>query len=548
MNFIYKSIITSLFLTQLLFAQSVDLKLLKDAVIFRDNRLYQVSKDGALKLVEADFDLGSSKISKNGDIRLDGGQRIKLKNGEAFTKKGDLVVMEEAVFKMQGYLFKDKKISFLKEGTFQEINENVVFANGLQLTPTGRLYLKDSTYTQLKEGDFLSLNGELVKRKEEFMQLDGVLMRENKMIKFDNGKGSWLFTDYNATGNRIGTDGVLTTKDGNRINLTDGEYVNTKGEIFFLKSDLLQNIITKRDGKMVLVSEGKIKLIDSVHTFKDSLTLSPGGLLTLANGGKLMLREGDILSIEGLLMISKGVKLDSKAQEARALVDHFVFKHGKVLMVKDGEPSIISKELILPNGNKLSKHGHVVRKDGSKFVLKDGEKIDMKGDLMANVNDKPVEVKPIEAPKADPKPTSVPTDEGPKINNGYLVMREGMMYLVNAGVTNPMTEDITFSDKSQIKKSGDYKSADGKTSKLGNGDRISMSGKILPKERPVLSNYITMRKGKMYVVIERKPKSVDADYVLDDITITPKGLLIKKDNKKQVKEGEQYDFNGELVK
>ncbi len=548
MNIIYKTFLLIFLFTQLLFAQTSDLKILKEGVIFRDNRLYQIAKDGSLKIVEADFDLGSTKVSKTGDIRLDGGQRIKLKNGEAFTKKGELVVMEEAVFKMQGYFFKDKKITLVKEGSYQDISDNILFENGLKLSPLGRLYLKDSTFTQLKEGDFIGLTGELVKRKEELMQLDGVLMRENRLIKFDNGKGSWLFTDYNATGNRIGTDGVLTTKDGNKFNLTDGEYINTKGEVFFLKSDLLQELITKRDGKMVIITGGKPKLIDSIYTFQNGMVLLPGGLLTLADGGKFMLREGDIISTEGQLMISRGVKLDAKAAEDRAAIDHFVFKHGKVLMVKDGEPSIISKELTLPNGNKLGKHGHVIRKDGSKFMLKDGEKMDTKGELMGVATVKPIENKPTTdvTPKEEPKPSNL--DKGPKITNGYLVMRGGVMYLVNEGASIAMTEDLTLGDNSVVKKSGDYKSADGKISKLTNGDRISMSGKILPKERPQLSNYITMRKGKMYVVIERKPKSVESDYVLDDLTITPKGIIIKKDKQTQVKEGEQYDFNGELVK
>lgn len=61
--------------------------------------------------------------------------------------------------------------------------------------------------------------------------------------------------------------------------------------------------------------------------------------------------------------------------------DMYVFKNGKVWLVKSGNVTELTKDATLPNGAVVKTNGQVVSKDGQTVALKDGQYIDVDGNI-----------------------------------------------------------------------------------------------------------------------------------------------------------------------
>lgn len=73
------------------------------------------------------------------------------------------------------------------------------------------------------------------------------------------------------------------------------------------------------------------------------------------------------MTMKGDYYVGRGAKLDAKMAENRGLNDHLIFRDGRVMIVKNGEPELLLKDLTMPNGSKVFKHGHVSYKRGQQI-------------------------------------------------------------------------------------------------------------------------------------------------------------------------------------
>lgn len=62
--------------------------------------------------------------------------------------------------------------------------------------------------------------------------------------------------------------------------------------------------------------------------------------------------------------------------------DGVMIQNGKVLLVKNGQKTILDRDLTLSNGTKIMSDGTWFKKDGTKVTLKEGQHIDMAGNLI----------------------------------------------------------------------------------------------------------------------------------------------------------------------
>jgi len=62
--------------------------------------------------------------------------------------------------------------------------------------------------------------------------------------------------------------------------------------------------------------------------------------------------------------------------------DGVMMQNGKVMQMKNGQTTTLSKEVTLSNGTKITTDGTCIKKDGSKMMLKEGQHMDMSGNMI----------------------------------------------------------------------------------------------------------------------------------------------------------------------
>ena len=77
----------------------------------------------------------------------------------------------------------------------------------------------------------------------------------------------------------------------------------------------------------------------------------------------------------------------------KSFPDGVMMQNGKIMMVKNGQLTVLDHEMTMSNGTKIMGDGTYIKKDGTRIKLKDGQHIDMSGNLKIN-NDKNMYIVP----------------------------------------------------------------------------------------------------------------------------------------------------------
>ena len=538
-------------------AQNPDCKIYKDGVIMRDGKLFTFDKAGTLIPLEEDKELSNgTKLLKNGDYKTAAGVKSKLKNGEILSAKGDLLVMSDNVVKIEGASMKNSKVWIVKDGASTLVEAPSDFGDGLKAAADGTITLKDGSSLVIKEGELVTSKGDLVLKKDDIFTMDGVAIRGGKVMKWDLGKYVPVIMDMNlgTSGSKINPTGLVTNKDGSTMKLTEGTMINTKGELAFAKSDLLTDGVFKRDGKMMLIEKGKVSMLSSEYALATGNKVTPEGFVLFAGTEKMALRDGEMVLPSGEIILLKAGKVDGKSIDERKISDHFIFRSGKMMLVKDGEPQILQQDMTFASGNKLLKHGHISKKDGTKHILKEGEKLDMEGNFI------------IDKSKSD-------FDE-----KNHIAMKMGKMVVIKDGKEMAMTSEMLMPDWSRIYADGTVEKQNGTKTKMKEGERFNMEGEAMSKLNtgytgaPIVAStnktatstaiatttapattqtVIVLKTGKMVIQMGAKEIPMSKERILNNGTkIMTEGTVLKKDGSSfKLKEGEKVDYNtGEMVK
>ncbi len=540
-------------------AQNSECKVFKDGVVMKDGKLFTFDKTGTMIPVEEDKELSNGiKISKTGDYKTATGTKSKLKNGELLTSKGDMMILADYTVKIEGATLKDGKVWISKDGASTLVENPADFGDGLKADANGTITLKDGSSFVLKEGELVTSKGELIRKKDDIFTMDGVAIRGGKPMKWDGSKYVPLITDLNlgTSGSKVNALGVVTNKDGSTLKLSEGTLINTKGEMAFTKSDLLSDGVFKRDGKMMLLSKGKVSFLTADYPLTAGGKVTTDGNLVLSESEKMALRDGEIVLPSGEIIFLKGGKVDAKAVDERKTTDHYIFRGGKMMLVKEGEPQILQQDITFANGTKLLKHGHVTKKDGAKHVLKEGEKLDIDGNFIVDKSKNDYDEK------------------------NHIALKMGKMIQVKDGKDIPMTSEVLMPDWSKIYPDGTVEKQNGTKTKMKEGERFNMEGAAMAKlntgytgpmvasttkttaattttttatTTPPAANQTTiaLKTGKLVIQMGTKEVPMSKERLLNNGTkILVDGTVNRKDGTSfKMKEGDKIDYNtGEPVK
>ena len=544
-------------------AQNSECKVFKDGVVMRDGKVFTFDKNGTMIPLEEDKELSNGiKVSKTGDYKTASGTKSKLKNGELLTAKGDMVILSDYTVKFEGASLKDGKVYVSKDGATTAVESPTDFGEGLKANADGTIELKDGSSIVLKEGELVTPKGELIRKRDDVFAMDGVAIRGGKPMKWDGSKYVPLITDMTIgnSGAKVNSQGVLTNKDGSTIKLNEGTILNTKGEMAFAKSDMLTEGVFKRDGKMMQLSKGKVSVLTTDYALASGAKVTPEGNLVLNESDKMALRDGEMVLPNGELILLKGNKVEAKAMDERKTSDHYIFRNGKMMFVKDGEPQILQQDVTFANGSKLLKHGHVTKKDGAKHVLKEGEKLDLEGNFIVDRSKSEYDEK------------------------NHIVLKMGKMVQVKDGKDIPMTSEVLMPDWSKIYPDGTVEKQSGTKTKMKEGERFNMEGEAMAKlntgytgpgpvtastnKAPVTTattttttattttpattqTLITMKASKLVIQMGAKEIPMSKERLLNNGTkIQTDGTVTRKDGSNfKMKDGDKVDYNtGEPIK
>jgi hypothetical protein len=521
----------------LLKAQQNDQKLMRDGVILREGKTYKIEKDGSTSplLAEIEFSNGA-KISKYGDITFANGLKTKLREGEVMLKNGSFGILQNRLRMLSGYIKREGKMLEILPGELRpiDVEKNILDSN--RLTADGKYYFgKSGKYIQIAENEVLTLKGEI------FLNTDGalspesfVLKRDGLVIKAVNNKmaiieGEYLFPN----GTKVNDKGFVTMKEGVNFSLKNGEKLNSKGELFLNNEMLFSNGIIKKDGLLYLLKDGKLTVLNEDYVLDTTRITVNGIVVTGTKQQKFIMREGDVVGLDGKLMLATTPCAEgSKNKKSRFVLDHVTFKQGKVFIIKDAETSLLTNDITLTNGSKILKIGQVVKPNGSRILMHEGQRIALTGDELP-----------------DEKP-----EESVNSDKNYLTMLHGRMWLVTDGKPATLKEDYNINNKMVVKTDGIVLKTDGSKFLLKEKDRISFEGQLIPLEKRTIpgqlpNEYYIMKMGKMWSVIDGKPTKLEKDIITKEGTkVLLDGTIVKKDKQRFVlKENEKVDAKGEII-
>lgn len=514
-----------------------DLKLLKDGVLMRDGKLYKIDKDGSLALFTTEYDFGNGvRLNKGGELTFSTGLKTKLHEGEVLLKNGTLGVFQNRIKQFSGYILKDGKMLEILPNDLRSFEGDKIILDSNKLTSTGKYFIgKSGKFIQLSEDEVVTLNGEVFfKTDETSAQESYVIKRDAVVIKAVNNKmaivdGEYLFPN----GMKVTAQGVVSTKEGLSFSLKSGEKLNSKGELFLNGENLYSNGLTKKDGLVYLLKDGKVSPVNDEFV-ADSVHVSSKGIITYGNKPeKFVMKEGDVVSLDGKLMVaSAGCAEGGKTKKDRFILDHVLYKEGKLFIVKDAEASLLLKDINLMDGSKILKIGQIIKPNGSKILLHEGQRIALTGE---------------ELPDEKPEETSNP-------DKNYLTMLRGRIWIVTDGKPALLKEDYNIHGKMIVHTDGFVQKSDGGKMTLKENDRLSLDGVMIAVEKRPLagqlpSEYYIMKTGKMWSVIDSRPSKMEKDIVTNDgARILMDGTIVKKNKQRfALKDNEKVDSKGELI-
>ena len=434
---------------------AIDFKTVKEGVVMRDGKMMKISKAGTLDPLEEDLTLADAVVSKTGEVKYTNGGKLRLKNGEVLTKNGKLMMLEDQVQNVEGVALRDGKLILIKGGGITVVDSDTYLNNDGKINGEGIVEYKSGFKYKIKEGEIVTLDGQIMRRKDDQMDADGIIMRGGKIVRYDKGKPVIADKEFTmANGAKVSPDGTVVTKDGIKINLREGDVINAKGDIGFSKSELVTDGVTKREGKVYKIDNGRFKVMTAEQALGNGSVVQPSGIIIAKDSSKLLMKEGDLVTLKGDYYVGRGAKLDAKMAENRGLNDHLIFRDGRVMIVKNGEPELLLKDLSMPNGSKVFKHGHVHTKDGNKLVMKQSQKMDMNGELIAD-------------------------KEKIEFNSkNFIVFKGGKAIQVKEGREIPVFKEMVLSEATKVLADGTIDRG-GKKTKMKEGEKLTMEGEPL---------------------------------------------------------------------
>lgn len=192
------------------------------------------------------------------------------------------------------------KVLVWQGGKSTPATEAVELPDAIKVQTNGTYTVANGKERKLNEGETLNRDGMLARPDGSLAPVfDHVMMKRGKVALMKDGETSVVSSTIIVPGGTsVYADGSVMLPTGSRRRLLDGELFRLDGKAIATKDTItLQQgkVMVQKDGSMFSVAAGRnLTMNDGTKVFGD-------GTVIKADGTRVTLREGDVITIDGVV-------------------------------------------------------------------------------------------------------------------------------------------------------------------------------------------------------------------------------------------------------
>ena len=137
-----------------------------------------------------------------------------------------------------------------------------------------------------------------------------------------------------------------------------------------------------KDGKVVLVRNGKTTPLDREVTLTNGTKITDDGYYTEKGGTKMKFKEGEHIDLSGK-RTSNVSSIHGQNMRNQNYSNGYLFQNGRMLKIENGNSTPVDKDITLDNGTIITSRGDYTKRGGTKTRFNEGDHIDRTGKIVA---------------------------------------------------------------------------------------------------------------------------------------------------------------------
>ena len=217
---------------------------------------------------------------------------------------GLTAVGAEIVTKAETATFKKGRVLYPDQGMQVEATNDLSVATDVVIHTNGVFNVKKGKNRQMLEGQIIDAQGMLTSPDGSVVPVvDHLVVKGGRVQLVKDGDGSPLTGEFALPdGSRIAPDGSIKGRDGRLRRMLDGQLLKLDGSAI-----PVTDTVSLKEGKVVLYKDGGTVELrrGQFMAMSDGTRVGGDGTVVRPNGTKVILKEGEILKLPGVIPPSK---------------------------------------------------------------------------------------------------------------------------------------------------------------------------------------------------------------------------------------------------
>lgn len=187
-----------------------------------------VMEDGKPVPLKENLKLSSTiTVITNGTYTVNEGEPRQLTEGDTLDREGMLTSATGSVSPVMDHLRRQGgRMIMFKDGKETELTKEFVLPNGIRIQPSGEVRLPNNQLRRLIDGHIVGLDGTIIPPRDSVTLRDGKVYVQRDGSQFPlRANQTMMMND----GSKVFSDGLVVRRNGDRVQLTDGQILQLAG-------------------------------------------------------------------------------------------------------------------------------------------------------------------------------------------------------------------------------------------------------------------------------------------------------------------------------